>query len=160
VSGAVNPDTTVFRPSPAAALVAVGRWALVSAGFAVLLAIVSLTGPGWLRSLLGVVLVLVLVVTVLLAVRGVRRLLGRGPRLVLDADGYTNTTGRAPRRVPWSQVRRLAAVTGGGRLVLEVELADGRTSAVLLRRLGSSPTAVEAAMRERLNTANGWTQLR
>lgn len=151
---------TVFRPSPAAALIALGRWALISAGLAVVIVVVSATGPAWLRTVTSLLLLLALVVTLALGARVVLRLAGRGPRLVLDEQGYTNTTGRAPRRVEWVAVRRLAAVTGGGRLVLEAALADGRTSTVLLRRLGSAPTAVEAAMRERLNTANGYTELR
>ncbi len=151
---------TEFRPTLARPVRALGRSSLVTAVVVVLFAGAAASGIDWLRVLLLVLAVGAVLVTLGFGLRVVVRLTGRGPRLLLDDDGYTNTTGRPPRRVSWAQVERLAAVTAGGRLLLVGDLADGRTSVVLLRRLGTSAPVVEQAMRDRLNAANGYTALR
>ena len=149
----------VFRPSLARPVLALGRSAVVTAAVAVLFVLAGALGVEWLRALLLVLVVLGLVVTVGLGARVLLRAVGRGPRLVLDEDGWTNTTGRAPRRIAWSEVRRLSAVTEGGRMLLVADLADGRVSTVLLRRLGRPGPVVEQAVRDRLNAASGLTRL-
>lgn len=150
---------TAFRPALVRPVLALGRSAVVTAVLVVLFVLASVSGVGWLRALVLVPGAVAVLVTLALGLRVLVRLAGRGPRLVLDPDGYTNTTGRAPRRVRWSEVRRLAAVTAGGRLLLVADLADGRTSVVLLRRLGAASSVVEQAMRDRLNAANGYSPL-
>jgi len=150
---------TEFRPTLARPVRALGRSALVTAAIVVLYAVVVATGGRALRVLVLVLVVAAVAVTLGLGARVLLRLTGRGPRLVLDADGYTNTTGRAPRRVSWSEVERLSAVTAGGRMLLVGDLAGDRTSVVLLRRLGANATVVEQAMRDRLNVANGYSPL-
>lgn len=150
---------TRFRPTFARPVLALGRSALVTAAAVVLYVVAAASGVRGLRVLVDVLLVAAVLVTLGLGGRLLLRLAGRGPRLVLDADGYTNTTGRPPRRVAWADVRRLAAVTAGGRLLLVADLADGRTSVVLLRRLGYHAPVVEQAMRERLNAAHGYSPL-
>lgn len=149
----------VFRPSLASPVLALGRSAVVTAAVAVAFVIAGAAGAGWLRASLLVVLVLGVVVTLGLGLRVLLRAAGRGPRLVLDADGWTNTTGRTPRRVAWTQIRRLSAVTEGGRMLLVADLVDGRVSTVLLRRLGRPGPVVEQAVRDRLNDAHGLTRL-
>lgn len=157
MTGAAAP--LVFRPSLARPVLALGRAAVLTAALAALFVAAGALGVEWLRVLLLVLVVLGLVVTVGLGLRVLLRAVGRGPRLVLDDEGWTNTTGRAPRRVEWSQVRRLSAVTEGGRMLLVADLVDGRASTVLLRRLGRPGPVVEQAVRERLNESHGLTRL-
>ena len=151
---------TVFRAALAGPVLDLGRAAVVAAVLAVVFVVVAAVASGWPRTLVLVLLVLGLVLTVALGARVLLRLAGRGPRLVLDAAGWTNTTGRAPRRVAWDDVSKLSAVTSGGRRLLVAELADGRTSPVLLRRLRAPAGAVEAAVRDRLNAAHGYRPFR
>lgn len=158
-SGPDGEATVVFRPSLARPVLALGRSAVVTAAVAVLFVLAGALGVEWLRVLLLVVVVVGVLITVGLGLRVLLRAVGRGPRLVLDEDGWTNTTGRAPRRIAWSQVRRLSAVTEGGRMLLVADLADGRVSTVLLRRLGHPGPVVEQAVRDRLNAASGLTRL-
>lgn len=158
-TGPVGDRPLVFRPSLARPVLALGRAAVVTAAVALLFVIAGALGVDWLRVLLLVLVVLGVVVTVGLGLRVLWRAVGRGPRLVLDAEGWTNTTGRAPRRVAWSQIRRLSAVTEGGRMLLVADLVDGRASTVLLRRLGRPGPVVEEAVRARLNEAHGLTRL-
>lgn len=158
-TGPVGDGPLVFRPSLARPVLALGRSAVLTAAVGVLFVIAGAVGVEWLRVVLLVLVLIGVVVTVGLGLRVLLRALGRGPRLVLDAEGWTNTTGRAPRRVAWTEVSRLSAVTEGGRMLLVADLVDGRASTVLLRRLGRSGPVVEQAVRERLNEAHGLTRL-
>ena len=78
--------------------------------------------PGWLfeilpRQLLGMVGVIGFTATGLRGLRGIR---GR-PRLVLDAEGIHDLSGRRPLLIPWSEV---TAVTPHGRSHVDVAVAD------------------------------------
>lgn len=159
-AGRGDADTTVFRPSPAGAVLDLGRSAAVTGVLAVAFAVVAVLTGAWPRTVLLVVVVIGVAVTLALGVRVLLRLTGRGPRLELDADGWTNTTGRAPRRVAWTDVSELSSVTAGGRLLLVAQLRGGGTSTVLVRRLGTPPTVIEEAVRVRLNNAFGYTPFR
>ena len=93
-------------------------------------------------GLLGILSLIVLVV-------GLLRLVGRGARVVLDADGFLNATGPGAgiRRGRWRDVRR---VQSDGPII-SIELAGGRRSLVRTTTLDVGPRELAQELRRRLN---------
>lgn len=113
--------------------------------------------PAWLNvaalTILGVAALLCLVILLV----GVLRVFGRGTRLVLDDDGFVNTTGfrLGTRRGAWRDVRRVQ--TDG--TFVSIDLAGGRQSLIRTSALGVEPRALARELRTRLNDDRGYRPL-
>jgi hypothetical protein len=79
---------------------------------------------------------------------GLLRLVGKGARVVLDADGFLNATGPGSgvRRGRWRDVRR---VQSDGP-VISIELAGGRRSLVRTTMLDVGPRELAQELRRHL----------
>lgn len=98
---------------------------------------------------LGGLVAAVTVVALTVLTVGALRVAGRGPRLVLDDDGFTNATGPGGgvRRAAWKDVR---TVRVDGPVVL-VDLAGGRRSVVRTGALDVDAAELSRELRARLN---------
>lgn len=114
--------------------------------------------PAWLNvaalTILGVASLLCLVILLV----GVLRVFGRGTRLVLDDDGFVNTTGfgLGARRGAWRDVRRVQ--TDG--TFVSIDLAGGRQSLIRTTALGVEPRSLARELRTRLNDDRGYRPLK
>jgi len=152
----------VHGPAVARTVRGAGRLCIAAAVLVVAAVAVGLVGGGPARTVAAVLAVLGLGVAVAAGLAVAFVLTGRGPRLVLDADGFDNRTqphlpGRSVvRAAPWSQVRKVQAVREGGRRLLVITLSDSRRSVVLLRRLAEPPPVIEESIRDHLDAAGGY----
>ena len=107
-------------------------------------------GIGIVLGLLGILSLVVLVV-------GLLRLVGRGARVVLDADGFLNATGPGSgvRRGRWRDVRR---VQSDGP-VISIELAGGRRSFIRTTTLDVGPRELAQQLRRQLTRSRSETRL-
>ena len=102
----------------------------------------------------GLLLALGAALALVVLMVGVLRLLGRGPRLVLDADGFLNATGPGAgvRRASWRDVRK---VQTDGRFV-SVDLAGGKRSLIRTSSLDVGSKELAKQLRARLNRGHGY----
>jgi hypothetical protein len=102
----------------------------------------------------GLLLALGAVLALVVLVVGALRLVGRGPRLVLDADGFLNATGPGVgvRRASWRDVRK---VQTDGRFV-SVDLAGGKRSLIRTSSLDVGSKELARQLRARLNRGHGY----
>lgn len=102
----------------------------------------------------GLLLALGAALALVVLMVGVLRLLGRGPRLVLDADGFLNATGPGAgvRRAGWRDVRK---VQTDGQFV-SVDLAGGRRSLIRTSSLDVGSKELARQLRARLNRGHGY----
>lgn len=158
----LGPAPIVFRASTPATVRRAGRLCIAAAPLIAVAVALRAAGPGWARVLSDVVAIVGLAAAVAAGAGALLLLTRRGPRLALDGDGFDNRTRPvllvhgSTRSAPWADVRRLQAINTGGRRLLVLTLADARRSVVVLRRLGDAPDVIEAAIRERLDAANGY----
>lgn len=157
-----GPARTVHRSATSVTVRRAG-WLCVAAAPLILIAVLlRAAGPGWARVLSDVVALIGLVAAVVAGAGAVAVITGRGPRLILDVDGFDNRTRPvllargSVRSAAWADVRRLQAINAGGRRLLVLTLADSRRSVVVLRRLADAPDVIETAIRQRLDAANGY----
>ncbi|PSL05199.1 hypothetical protein CLV30_10464 [Haloactinopolyspora alba] len=149
---------TVYGPPTAVAVRGVGVGAV---GVGVLTIALSLLLAADLPTWLTVAAVVLIAVAGLLCavvlVVGVLRVFGRGTRLVLDDEGFTNTTGYrlGARRGAWRDVRRVQ--TDGS--IVSIDLAGGRQSLVRTSALGVEARPLARELRKRLNDDRGYRPL-
>ncbi len=143
-------DRTVYGVAPAtssrgAGVAAIGLGACALAWIVVLLA----GPPTWLLWLLGILIGGLGLVFVVLLFTALFRLAGRGPRLVVDADGFENHTGGrvGVRQATWREVKLVKATNS----TLVIELRDGRQSLVEVTLLDVAPPQLADDLRARLN---------
>jgi hypothetical protein len=152
-------DRLVYGTAPATAARGVGVGA-VGLGVVVLsaLLVAALSPPAWLGVALAVVLGVAAVVLLVVLGTALARLAGRGPRLVVDEEGFDNRTGLrvGVRRATWREVKHLRAE---GR-TLVVELRDGRQSLIDSRVLDVPPPDLADDLRRRLDRGHGYHPLR
>lgn len=112
---------------------------------------------GMLALVLGLLLVGVAGVALTVLVVGALRVAGRGPRLVLDDQGFTNATGPGGgvRRGAWKDVR---SVRVDGPVVV-VDLAGGRRSIVRTGALAVGAAELSRELRARLDRGHGYRRL-
>jgi len=155
---AVGPGRVVYASAPATAVWGIGVGSL-GLGTVLLLAVglAAVDPPTWLAVALGVLLGLAAFVLLVLLGTALGRLLGRGPRLVVDAEGFRNHAGLrvGVRRASWRQVKHVKAVDR----TLVIELDDGRQSLVDSSLLAVAPPDLADDLRARLNTARGYRPL-
>lgn len=153
------PEPVVVAPPPGAVLRALGV-AAVLLGATVIgwTVIVAALDPSWVRTILAVVLVLLGTVAAVLLVNGAVRLLGKGPRLVLEADRFVNHSGWASgvRSAAWGDVVKVHEE----RADLVLTLADGRTSRIRTAAIGADASALVRELRDRLNKGHGYRPVR
>lgn len=148
----------VYGPPPAVALRGVGVGA-AGLGLVTIAASFVLTAelPSWLNvALLCLLAALALLSLVVLGV-GLLRVFGRGARLVLDDDGFVNTTGfgLGVRHGRWRDVRKVQADGA----VVSVDLAGGRQSLIHTSVLDVEPRVLARELRSRLNQNRGYRSL-
>ncbi|HET6918630.1 MAG TPA: hypothetical protein VFI46_04095 [Jiangellaceae bacterium] len=144
-----DPDTVVYQVPTAVALRGIGVGTVVLGlcviGASILRAAqpprAVIVGVGIVLGLLGMLSLVVLVV-------GLLRLVGRGARVVLDADGFLNATGPGAgvRHGRWRDVRR---VQSDGP-VISIELAGGQRSLVRTATLDVGPRELAQELRRHL----------
>lgn len=102
----------------------------------------------------GLLLALGAALSLVVLIVGALRLFGRGPRLVLDADGFLNATGPGTgvRRAAWRDVRK---VQTDGRFV-SVDLAGGKRSLIRTASIDVGPKELARQLRARLNRGHGY----
>lgn len=149
---------TVYRAPVTLGIRGVGIGA-IGLGLAVVgaSAVVATSLPGWLQfSVLAVLAVLALASTIVLVV-GVLRLAGRGTRLVLDDDGFTNATGPKSgiRKAAWRDVRKVQA----DGTVVSVDLAGNKQSVIRTSGIDADPRELARDLRARLNRDRGYHPL-
>ncbi|HEX6196528.1 MAG TPA: hypothetical protein VFZ37_11495 [Jiangellaceae bacterium] len=107
---------------------------------------------------IGLMLIVASALALIVLVSGVLRLMGRGARLILDEDGFTNATGPGTgvRRVRWRDVRK---VQTDGRFV-SVDLAGSKRSLIRTNVLDVTPRQLAQQLRARLNRGHGIRPLR
>lgn len=112
---------------------------------------------GWLTVAVLVLLGLLGLVALVVLLVGVLRVAGRGTRLVLDEDGFVNTTGLGlgPRRGAWRDVRKVQ--TDGS--VVSIDLAGGRQSVIRTSVIDVEPRVLARELRSRLNRNRGYRPL-
>lgn len=147
-------DRVVYTVPTAVALRGLGFGA-IGLGLCVIAAVVLFDRDLGRGVVIGVALILALAATmaIILLLSGVMRLMGRGARLVLDEDGFTNATGPGTgvRRARWRDVRK---VQTDGRFV-SVDLAGGKRSLIRTNVLDASPRELAQQLRARLNRGHG-----
>ena len=148
-------DRKVYATAPAAAVRGLGL-GLVGLGFVVLISLPLLAAepPRWVSVVAVIVLGLITLTMLIIIGTAVVRITGRGPRLVLDADGFENRTGVrvGVRRATWREVKHVRA---HGRTLI-VELTDGRQSLVDTSLLAAPPRDLAVDLRARLNASRGY----
>jgi hypothetical protein len=146
---------TVYGPPAAVAVRGVGLGA-AGLGLVTIAAVVVLAAelPGWLDVTLLCLLAALALVSLLVLAVGVLRVFGRGARLVLDDDGFVNTTGfgLGARRGKWRDVRKVQA----DGTVVSVDLAGGRQSLIHTAVLDVEPRLLARELRSRLNHDRGY----
>ncbi len=149
---------TVYGPPVGLAVRGVGVGA-VGLGIAIiaLSAIVAADLPAWVNGVAIVVLSVAAVSFTVILLVGVLRVFGRGTRLVLNDDGFVNTTGfgLGTRRGSWRDVRKVQ--TDGA--VVSVDLAGGRQSLIRTSALDVESRVLARELRSRLNTDRGYRPL-
>lgn len=151
-------ERVVYRVPVAVALRGVGFGAVglgaCVVGLAVLL---SVDPPRPVTIGTGLLLGLAAVLSLVVLGAGVLRVAGRGMRLVLDEDGFTNATGpgSSVRRAAWKDVRK---VQTDGQFV-SVDLAGGRRSLIRTGPLDVAPKELARQLRARLNRGHGYRPL-
>jgi hypothetical protein len=105
----------------------------------------------------GIVLGLLGILSLTLLIVGLLRLVGRGARFVLDADGFLNATGPGAgvRRARWADVRR---VRSDGP-VISIELAGARRSLVRTTVLDVGPRELAQELRRHLTRRHSQPRL-
>ncbi len=143
-------DRTVYGVAPATSTRGAGV-AAIGLGVCVLLwvAVLLFDSPTWLMWLLGVLLGGLALVFLVLLGTALFRLAGRGPRFVVDADGFENHTGGrvGVRRATWREVK----LVKGNDSTLVIELRDGRQSLVEVTLLDVEPPRLADDLRAHLN---------
>jgi len=149
---------TVYGPPVGLAVRGVGVGAI---GLGLLTIVASLVFaadlPAWLRVVAMVVCAVAAVLFAVVLVVGVLRVFGRGTRLVLDDDGFVNTTGfrLGVRRGAWRDVRKVQ--TDGS--YVSIDLAGGRQSLIRTTVLDVEPRTLARELRSRLNDDRGYRPL-
>lgn len=119
--------------------------------------VVAIDLASWLRITLLVVLGVLAAAALLVLIVGLLRVSGRGTRLVLDDDGFVNSTGFGigVRRGRWRDVRKVQA---DGPIV-SVDLAGGKQSLIRTTAIDVEPRVLARELRSRLNTDRGYRPL-
>lgn len=144
-----DPDTVVYRVPTAVALRGIGVGAVILGLCVIGASVLRAAQPA--RAIMvgvGIVLGLLGILSLTLLVVGLLRLVGRGARFVLDADGFLNATGPGAgvRRGRWRDVRR---VQSDGP-VISIELPGGRRSLVRTTMLDVGPRELAQELRRHL----------
>lgn len=154
----VGVTRTVYRAPVALGIRGVGFGA-VGLGLAVVGAtlVAAATLPGWLEFLASAVLAVLALGSAIVLVVGVLRLAGRGTRLVLDDDGFTNATGprSGVRKAAWRDVRKVQADGP----VVSVDLAGNKQSLIRTGGIDADPRELARELRARLNRDRGYRPL-
>jgi hypothetical protein len=139
----------VYRVPTAVALRGVG-FGTAALGVCVVggVSLVEVDPPRSVVIALGLVLGLLGVLALTVLAVGLLRLAGRGPRLVLDEDGFLNATGPGAgvRRAAWRDVRR---VQSDGPVV-SVDLAAGKRSLIRTAAIDVEPRELARELRRHL----------
>ncbi len=145
-----DPETVVYGVPTAVALRGIGVGTVIL-GLCVIGASILRAAEPPRAVVVGVWIVLGLlgILSLIVLVVGLLRLVGRGARVVLDADGFLNATGPGAgiRRGRWRDVRR---VQSDGPII-SIELAGGRRSLVRTTTLDVGPRELAQELRRRLN---------
>jgi hypothetical protein len=144
-----DPDTVVYRVPTAVALRGVGVGTVILGLCVIGTSVLRAAEPARAVAVgVGIVLGLMAILSLTVLVVGLLRLVGRGARVVLDADGFLNATGPGSgvRRGRWRDVRR---VQSDGPVV-SIELAGGRRSLVRTTMLDVGPRELAQELRRHL----------
>lgn len=116
--------------------------------------LLALDPPRPVSVAVGLLLALGAALALVVLVVGALRLFGRGPRLVLDQDGFLNATGPGSgvRRAAWRDVRK---VQTDGRFI-SVDLAGGKRSLIRTTSLDVGSKDLARQLRARLNRGHGY----
>jgi len=153
-----DPETVVYGVPTAVALRGIGVGTVIL-GLCVIGASILRAAEPPRAVVVGVWIVLGLlgILSLIVLVVGMLRLVGRGARVVLDADGFLNATGPGAgvRRGRWRDVRR---VQSDGPII-SIELAGGRRSLVRTTTLDVGPRELAQELRRHLARARSEPRL-
>ncbi len=153
-------ESVSYRFRPAVGVRMLGA-ACVWLGLTVVLEVVRRGVPALDAPIVTALEWLFVAIFVLVAGGAAWALVGRA-RLVLDSDGFRNsTTWRrgSVRSARWSDVAGVQRSDGAAGPVFVVELADGRSSLIVSRLLDVPTGTLEHQLQDRLNTAHGYRSL-